>query len=481
MNICRRLFLAVFLFVHSVYLWAQVRPQDACRVDDNRLLFTIDLQWTVAQRREVASLFDLDSAVLAGVWVGKGEIRVNGVSWRVKKISSRIVELSKDLNDKAPDVADQADVILIDDQMAGITMESTRESVPYGINRFTRFSSFQYVRGTARFFLPGRTEAKKVFLSGTFNNWSTSEMPMQRTDSGWIYHLKLKPGKYCYKYIVDGRWTNDPFNRQQEDDAQGGVNSVVFCYNHWFRLYDYPTAKRVVLAGSFNGWNQDELKMIKSGGVWLLNLYLRDGTHAYKYLVNGHWINDPRARVNRPDGAGHVNSFVGVGDSNVFILKGYPAAKQVVLSGNFNAWNTGELYMEKTPGGWKLPYALAPGMYEYKFIVDGDWISDPSNPVRSGGGDGANSVLVFKPNHTFTLEGHSDAVKVSVAGSFNGWNQDSYVMSRKDFKWIFPVRLQPGKYTYKFVVDHKWILDPANPFWEANEYGTDNSVIWIEP
>jgi hypothetical protein len=480
-NINRYFIITVFLFAHSLNLWAQVRPQDACRVDDNRLLFTIDLQWTMAQRREVASLFDLDSAVLAGVWAGKSEIRLNGVSWRVKKISSRIVELSKDLNGTVPDVADQSDVIMIDDQMAGITMETTRESLPYGINKFTRFSSFQYVHGVAKFFLPGRTDAKNVVLSGTFNNWSTMQMPMHRTDSGWVFQLKLKPGKYCYKYVVDGRWMNDPFNRQKEDDGRGGENSVVFCYNHWFRLSGYPTAKRVVLAGSFNGWNQDELKMIKSGNTWLLNLYLRDGTHAYKYLVNGHWINDPQARINRPDGAGHINSFIGVGDSNMFILKGYPNARQVVLSGNFNAWNTGELFMEKTPGGWRLPYALAPGMYEYKFIVDGDWITDPSNPVQSGAGNNANSVLVFKPNHTFILEGYADAKKVTIAGSFNGWNKDSYLMSRTGNKWSFPVRLHPGKYTYKFVVDNKWILDPANPLWEENEYGTDNSVIWIEP
>lgn len=481
MNVYRYILSAVFLFSQITLLWGQVKPQDACRVEDNRLVFTLDLQWTPAQRKEMASLFDIDSAVLAGVWQGKSTFVVNGVSWRVKKSSGRLVELSKDLNEMASGAVDPSDVILIDDQMAGLTMEATRESVPFGVNRFTRYSSFRYLRGTATFYLPGHKDAKKVYLAGTFNNWSTMEMPMQRTDSGWVTHLNLKPGKYSYKYIVDGRWTLDPFNRQTEDDFQGGLNSVVFCYNYWFRLYDYPTAKSVFLTGSFNGWNQNELRMVKSGNVWLMHLYLRDGTHAYKYLVNGHWVNDPRAKVNRPDGAGHINSFVGVGDSNVFVLKGYPTAKQVVLAGNFNVWNTGELFMEKTRGGWRLPYALAPGVYEYKFVVDGEWILDPANPLKTGDGRMANSILVFKPNHTFILDGYTDAKKVTVAGNFNGWNKDSYPMVLKDHKWIFMTRLQPGKYTYKFVVDNKWILDPANPLWEANEYGTDNSVIWIEP
>jgi hypothetical protein len=44
-----------------------------------------------------------------------------------------------------------------------------------------------------------------------------------------------------------------------------------------------------------------------------------------------------------------------------------------------------------------------------------------------------------------------------------------------------PVTLKPGKYTCKFIVDNKWINDPSNDIWEENEYGTGNSVLWIEP
>lgn len=47
--------------------------------------------------------------------------------------------------------------------------------------------------------------------------------------------------------------------------------------------------------------------------------------------------------------------------------------------------------------------------------------------------------------------------------------------------WIYPVFLKPGKYTYKFIVDGKWLIDPANETWEGNEYSTGNSVLWIEP
>ncbi len=460
---------------------AQVNPRDACHVEEGRLVFTLDLQWTAAQKKEVSQLFDLDSAVMAGVWAGKSEVTVKGVAWKVRKTSARIVELSKSLTGDTTSAKSSSDVIMIDDQTAGITMEAIRESVPFGINKFTRFNVFQYAGGKAKFYLPGHLNANQVILSGTFNNWSTMNMPMHRTDSGWIYQLRLEPGKYQYKYIADGRWTPDPFNRQREDDLNGGYNSVVFCYNHWFRLAGMNSARSVAVAGSFNDWKEDELKMVKTGNTWIIQLYLREGTHAYKFLVDGNWILDPAGKVSRPDGNGNVNSYIGIGDTMIFTLKGYPDAQRVALAGNFNGWNRSELLMEKTRGGWKLPYAMTPGMYEYKFVVDGEWITDPSNPLKTGPGDMANSVLVFQPNYIFTLDGYSDAKKVAVAGNFNGWNSQNYLMSRKDFKWIFPVRLKPGKYIYKFVVDGKWIIDPGNELWEENEYGTGNSVIWVEP
>jgi 1,4-alpha-glucan branching enzyme len=119
-------------------------------------------------------------------------------------------------------------------------------------------------------------------------------------------------------------------------------------------------------------------------------------------------------------------------------------------------------------------------MYEYKFIVDGEWIIDPSNPYTIGVGEGKNSLMTVKPNHWFRLDQHSDADHVTVTGSFNNWSPHDYRMDLRQGTWWFPMYLKPGKYTYKFRVDNKWIIDPANKLWEDNEYGTGNSVLWIE-
>ena len=56
-----------------------------------------------------------------------------------------------------------------------------------------------------------------------------------------------------------------------------------------------------------------------------------------------------------------------------------PGAKRVSVAGTFNEWNAKSLTAKKdTKGNWKVKVNLKPGRYEYKFIVDGSWINDPS-------------------------------------------------------------------------------------------------------
>ncbi len=59
-----------------------------------------------------------------------------------------------------------------------------------------------------------------------------------------------------------------------------------------------------------------------------------------------------------------------------------PHAKSVYLSGQFNKWNTTShpLKIDPKTGIWKVSIKLPAGRYLYKFIVDGEWWSDPSNP-----------------------------------------------------------------------------------------------------
>ncbi len=458
---------------------SQYDPKDICRIDNNRVIFKLSRNWSSAEKKEVMNQFDLDSTLLAEAFTGKAEITVKKVKWMVKKLDDSRVELSKPM-DGGPSL-DQGDVYMLDDRWINAAGIEERESAAFGINILSLYKVFNYHNGTATFFLPERKYARNIYIAGSFNNWSTMQTPMIRCDSGWFITLKLKPGKYSYKYIIDGKWSPDPYNKLSEDDSQGDLNSIIFCYNYRFFLPSFYSSKKVLLAGSFNYWNPDELKMIRVAGGWAINLYLREGTHAYKFIVDGKWTLDPTNTVRRPDGTGHENSFMSLGDTMFFVLKGNTAVKQVNLAGNFNVWNPSELSMLKINGGWQLPYVLAAGNYEYKFILDGRWITDPDNPYTTGSGNERNSFLAVKPNHLFSLEGHAGARKVLLSGSFNGWKKDGYEMKLNEKgTWVFPIYLKPGKHTYKFIVDGKWITDPANELWEANGYGNSNSVIWIE-
>jgi 1,4-alpha-glucan branching enzyme len=52
--------------------------------------------------------------------------------------------------------------------------------------------------------------AKKVQLAGEFNDWDPNIHPMERDEDGfWKVRLRLAPGRYEYKLIVDGRWWED--------------------------------------------------------------------------------------------------------------------------------------------------------------------------------------------------------------------------------------------------------------------------------
>ena len=69
--------------------------------------------------------------------------------------------------------------------------------------------------------------AKSVSVAGEFNQWSVTANPMQKNQQGvWTAVIPLKPGKYLYKFVVDGTWKADPLSPDGTDDGFGGKNSV---------------------------------------------------------------------------------------------------------------------------------------------------------------------------------------------------------------------------------------------------------------
>ncbi|MFL6337249.1 MAG: DUF3471 domain-containing protein [Pyrinomonadaceae bacterium] len=81
-----------------------------------------------------------------------------------------------------------------------------------------------------------------------------------------------------------------------------------------------------------------------------------------------------------------------------FRLKGHPDAALVFLTGTFNAWNQSQLRFAREGDEWVCRLDLDPGVYQYKFIVDGDWLLDPFNPDTAEDEAGnVNNVIEVKP------------------------------------------------------------------------------------
>lgn len=69
---------------------------------------------------------------------------------------------------------------------------------------------------------------RKVYLAGNFNSWNPSDdkflMKDDDGDSTYTILVKLPPGSYQYKYVIDGAWTKDPFAPGSAPDGFGGQN-----------------------------------------------------------------------------------------------------------------------------------------------------------------------------------------------------------------------------------------------------------------
>lgn len=81
--------------------------------------------------------------------------------------------------------------------------------------------------GNTTFTLPGHSDAEAVAIYGSFNNWIQTRSYCGRNGDGWVCRIDLVPGKYTYKFLVDGIGLNDPTNSATEDDGNGSMDSVI--------------------------------------------------------------------------------------------------------------------------------------------------------------------------------------------------------------------------------------------------------------
>lgn len=71
-------------------------------------------------------------------------------------------------------------------------------------------------------------KAKKVNLAGSFNNWDNRGISAKKDIKGnWTVKVNLVPGKYEYKFFIDGNWINDPHCNRCIANNFGTQNCVI--------------------------------------------------------------------------------------------------------------------------------------------------------------------------------------------------------------------------------------------------------------
>jgi len=197
--------------------------------------------------------------------------------------------------------------------------------------------------------------------------------------------------------------------------------------------YEAPAARKVTLAGNFNNWggtdnggrydpNIDPLNDDDDDGIWEIIVPLPPGRYQYKYVIDEViWERDPgnpetdfeggfeNSLIVVPPGVpykipeGFSSSLLGTSSRVLasievnFILEGYEDAKNVSVAGDFNDWDAEKDPLTEADGVWSTTIEVKPGRYEYKFVVDDEWISDPANPETvSDPYGGSNSVVTVQ-------------------------------------------------------------------------------------
>ena len=70
-------------------------------------------------------------------------------------------------------------------------------------------------------------DAKSVVLTGNFCNWAREGRPLKRNGHGiWQLDLTLPPGRYEYRFLVDGQWRDDPACGERVSNPFGTQNCV---------------------------------------------------------------------------------------------------------------------------------------------------------------------------------------------------------------------------------------------------------------
>jgi RHS repeat-associated protein len=243
-------------------------------------------------------------------------------------------------------------------------------------------------------------------------------------DGGKLSFRKIStsPVTYQVQGLIDPHGLSYPFTL----DVKGRVTKVSEPAGRYIQItygsvgnfpngnvkfsYYNPTATSVNLAGEFNNWDTNSISMVNNSGTWSVTIPLQlAAAYQYKFVVNhSTWVPDPANWNTVPAGGPSTgnNSLVTNNDTGTATGASVPitftytnaTAAHVYVAGQFNSWSSSANPLTKNGSTWTTTLSLTQGSYQYKFVVDGNWIQDPTNSFTAPDGYGGyNSKLAVGP------------------------------------------------------------------------------------
>ena len=306
-----------FLFVIiSFFSYAQNERFKGYKIEGDTVVFSFDVRdYTKFTKEHTGQVLDFNDFDIENVVVSGEFNNWSRDNWYMKKINEYKYELRKSITDFNDEFSWEFKFIINNTYWAEPSRydsnieKATKNGYRLGVYNLKMYTAYPNENGNASFKLRGFTNAKKVIVTGSFNKWNEKLFSMKKNKDGWELTLQIKPGTYEYRFIVDGRWMEDPNNIHKKRNEYNEFNSVLDIQEYTaFKLRGYTNAKKVILAGSFNNWNESDFVMQKTDYGWKYVVPLSGGKHHYKFIVDGEWITDPNNSVKEYDGNGHINS-----------------------------------------------------------------------------------------------------------------------------------------------------------------------------
>ena len=172
-----------------------------------------------------------------------------------------------------------------------------------------------------------------------------------------------------------------------------------------------------------------------------------------------------------------------------FVYHADKKLKSVSLVGTFNDWKAAATPMKAGDDGltWRVSLPLPPGRYDYKFAPAGsEYVADPNAPKDPEDTAYGNSMVQIT-EQTFNYKSAKKLAKLSLVGSFNGWDKTANPMVSSDggTTWLLHLPLSPGRYVYKFAPfapdESDWIVDPNAPRDETDKQNDNSLLVIAEP